>query len=347
MKEKSISKRERMMIMWKNKEVKYMSLAYVVIFFVVLCLCKSLLVALVSCGLCYGVSLFGFYRFFQKINKVNKVANQVIAHKNDTSFEIMFSSYEEGDIGILMDNFSEMVRILKESIEAQKKEKEFLKNLINDISHQLKTPLSSLVVFNDILMKDETDADIRKNMLLESEKQLNRIQWLIISMLKLARIEAGAIQFQKKEQFLYPTIAESVASLNDKIKQKGHTISVECDENIVLSHDKEWLQEALMNLIKNAIEYTKEQGIIQIQVQQNPLATVISVMDHGPGIKESEIGKIFTRFYRIPNEVNPNSVGLGLAITKSIIEGQGGRIRVESDNREGSSYTKFILTFFQ
>lgn len=333
--------------MWNNKEVKYMTMTYVVLFFVVLFFCKLPLIALLSCGLCYGVSLFWFSIFFKKIRKVNQVTNEVIAHRNDPSFEMTFSSYEEGELGILMDNFSEMVRILKESMEAQKKEKEFLKDLMNDIFHQLKTPLSSLVVFNDILMKEETDAKTRNQMLIESEKQLNRIQWLIISMLKLARIEAGAVQFQKKEQPLYPTIAETVASLNDKILQKEHIVSVECDKNIILFHDKEWLQEALINIIKNAVDYTKEQGNIKIQVVQNPLATIITILDDGPGIGESELGKIFTRFYRVQNEVNPNSVGLGLAITKSIVEGQGGRIRVESDTKEGESYTKFILTFFQ
>lgn len=333
--------------MWNNKEVKCMTLAYVVVFAVVLWFSKSLLTALLSCGLCYGVSLFCFSRIFKKLNKVNKAANQVITHRNDPSFEMSFSSYEEGDIGILMDNFSEMVRILKESIETQQKEKIFLKDLINDIFHQLKTPLSSLVVFHDILMKEETDRETSLKMLTESEKQLTRIQWLIISMLKLARIEAGAVQFQKEEQPLYPTIAEAVASLNDKIEQKGHVVLVECEENLLLLHDKEWLQEALINIIKNAIEYTKEQGKIKIQAEQNPLATVIKVTDNGPGIPESEIGKIFARFYRVQNEINPNSVGLGLAIAKSIVEGQGGRIRVESDTKEGSSYTRFILTFFR
>ena len=333
--------------MWNNKEVKYMTLAYVVVFAVVLWFSKSLLTALLSWGLCYGVSLFCFSRIFKKINKVNKVANQVITHRNDPSFEMSFSSYEEGDIGILMDNFSEMVRILKESIETQQKEKIFLKDLINDIFHQLKTPLSSLVVFHDILMKEEMDRETSLKMLTESEKQLTRIQWLIISMLKLARIEAGAVQFQKEEQPLYPTIAEAVASLNDKIEQKGHMVLIECEENLLLLHDKEWLQEALINIIKNAIEYTKEQGKIKIQAEQNPLATVIRVTDNGPGIPELEMGKIFTRFYRVQNEINPNSVGLGLAITKSIVEGQGGRIRVESDTKEGSSFTRFILTFFR
>ncbi|MBQ3513516.1 MAG: HAMP domain-containing histidine kinase [Lachnospiraceae bacterium] len=333
--------------MWNNKEVKYMTWAYVFVFAVVLWFSKSLLTALLSCGLCYGVSLFFFSRIFKKLNKVNKAANQVITHRNDPSFEMSFSSYEEGDIGILMDNFSEMVRILKESIETQQKEKIFLKDLINDIFHQLKTPLSSLVVFNDILMKEEMDRETSLKMLTESEKQLTRIQWLIISMLKLARIEAGAVQFQKEEQPLYPTIAEAVASLNDKIEQKGHMVLIECEENLLLLHDKEWLQEALINIIKNAIEYTKEQGKIKIQAEQNPLATVIRVTDNGPGIPESEMGKIFTRFYRVQNEINPNSVGLGLAITKSIVEGQGGRIRVESDTKEGSSFTRFILTFFR
>ena len=333
--------------MWNNKEVKYMTWAYVFVFAVVLWFSKSLLTALLSCGLCYGVSLFFFSRIFKKLNKVNKAANQVITHRNDPSFEMSFSSYEEGDIGILMDNFSEMVRILKESIETQQKEKIFLKDLINDIFHQLKTPLSSLVVFNDILMKEEMDRETSLKMLTESEKQLTRIQWLIISMLKLARIEAGAVQFQKEEQPLYPTIAEAVASLNDKIEQKGHMVLIECEENLLLLHDKEWLQEALINIIKNAIEYTKEQGKIKIQAEQNPLATVIRVTDNVPGIPESEMGKIFTRFYRVQNEINPNSVGLGLAITKSIVEGQGGRIRVESDTKEGSSFTRFILTFFR
>ena len=114
--------------MWNNKEVKYMTLAYLVVFAAVLWFSKSPVTAIISCGLCYGASLFFVSRIFKKINKVNKVANQVITHKNDPDFELSFSSYEEGDIGILMDNFSEMVRILKESIETQQNEKIFLKS---------------------------------------------------------------------------------------------------------------------------------------------------------------------------------------------------------------------------
>lgn len=332
--------------MWKNKEVKYMTYVYVFLLVCIVPFSKSPLLTLLAMGLCYGVALFFVSVIFRKINTINEAANDVIAHSKEPSFEGFCFSYEEGDIGILSDNFSEMVRILKESIELQQKEKIFLKDLINDISHQLKTPLSSLVVFHDILGKKELEEETKEQILGESEKQLTRMQWLIQSMLKLARIEAGAVEFQKKEQPLFPTIAGAVAALKDKAEQKSQVLEIVCQEDIVLSHDREWLQEALMNVIKNAVEYTGEGDRIRIEAEQNPLATIISVTDHGRGIPESKIDQIFTRFYRVQNEVNPNSVGLGLAITKSIVEGQGGRIRAESSTKEGSSFTRFVLTFY-
>nr|WP_255669755.1 HAMP domain-containing sensor histidine kinase [Coprococcus hominis (ex Arizal et al. 2022)] len=214
---------------------------------------------------------------------------------------------------------------------------------MSDISHQLKTPLASLTVFLDLLYDGRVpDVDKQKQMLLESKNQVSRMEWMVLSMLKLARIEAGAIQFEKHPCSLYAIVAQAKESVAYLTEKRGQQIDVQIDEKQMLVCDGDWLTEAIINLLKNASDYSGEQTTIHIWTEDNPMYTRIYVKDEGCGIAESELKNIFKRFYRINKEVNPNSVGIGLSLTKSIVEGVGGKISVRS---ELGCYTQFILTF--
>lgn len=251
--------------------------------------------------------------------------------------------YKEGTIGVLYSNFYKMVYALKDSRNREMEEKIFLREIISDISHQLKTPLASLNVFVDLLVEDKVEDEAkRKQMLREAQNQLNRMEWMVLSMLKLARIEAGAIQFERKETPLLPLLSEAVQGVEYLTKERNQGVTLDCPKDSMLFCDGDWLVEAVINLLKNASDYSGAGKPICLEVEQTNVFTRIYVKDEGPGIPEEEIPNIFKRFYRVHQEVNPNSVGIGLSLTKSIIEGMGGSIHVKSEVGE---YTWFMLTF--
>lgn len=257
--------------------------------------------------------------------------------------------YKQGVMGLLYTNYFKMVTALKESRQKEGREKEFLRDTISDISHQLKTPLASLKVFIDLLYEEKLKEESkRKEVLREAGKQLERMEWMVLAMLKLARIEAGSVRFERKwceaEQIL-KTAIESVDYLYAKRKQKIVIHWPEgVEEKVCLNCDGEWLTEGLINLLKNASDYSGEDTIVSVKVEENNLFTRIYIKDEGVGIPEEALPHIFKRFYRVDNKINPGSVGIGLSLAKSIVEGMGGKLVVKS---EVGKYTCFILTFMK
>lgn len=251
--------------------------------------------------------------------------------------------YKSGEVGMLYTNLYKLVLALKQSNRKEQEEKIFLRDVISDISHQLKTPLASLTVFFDLLCDGRVQEETkRQQMLLESRNQILRMEWMVLSMLKLARIEAGAIQFDMRSCDLSLLVAQAAEGVSYLTIERGQTLRIDVKLGIKLVCDGDWLVEAMINLLKNASDYSEMNTEISICAEKNPMYTRIYVKDQGIGISEQAQKHIFERFYRVNNEVNPNSVGIGLSLTKSIIEGMGGRISVRS---ELSSYTEFIITF--
>ena len=287
----------------------------------------------------YCISYHNLNQVYSEIENISEIMTDIMETGEDAPAE----EYKEGTIGILYTNFYKMVGALKESRNQELKEKIFLRDIISDISHQLKTPLSSLMVFVDLLLENRVeDPENRKQILLEAENQLNRMEWMVLSMLKLARIEAGAIQFEKREISLDTIILQATEGVQFLVQERKQKITIECEPEIILVCDGEWLTEAMINLLKNASDYSGEGKHIRVEVEQTNVYTRIYVKDEGVGIPEAELPNIFKRFYRVHQEVNPNSVGIGLALTKSIIEGMGGTIHV---NSEEGKYTWFVITF--
>lgn len=275
----------------------------------------------------------------RELRAIVDIMNQIL----EAPEQVPAEPYKQGELGELYTNLYKLVQALKESNRKEQQEKIFLRDIMSDISHQLKTPLASLTVFLDLLYDERVpDADKQKQMLLESKNQVSRMEWMVLSMLKLARIEAGAIQFEKQPCSLYAIVAQAKESVAYLTEKRGQHIDVQIDEKQMLVCDGDWLTEAIINLLKNASDYSGDQTTIHIWTEDNPMYTRIYVKDEGCGIAESELKNIFKRFYRINKEVNPNSVGIGLSLTKSIVEGMDGKISVRS---EVGSYTQFILTF--
>lgn len=301
--------------------------------------CDIILLFVLFLVVIYFITYKSLNQVYSEVENISEMMTEMMEDKDELTEE----QYMEGAVGVLYSNFYKLIGILKESQNREKNEKIFLRDIISDISHQLKTPLASLNVFVDLLLEDKVQDEVqRKKILREAENQLTRMEWMVLSMLKLARIEAGAIQFEKKKVPLQPLLMQAVEGVQFLVKNREQSLQVICDENVEMLCDGDWLTEAIINLLKNASDYSGEGKRIWIEVEDSNVYTRIYVKDEGVGISEQEIPNIFKRFYRVHQEVNPNSVGIGLSLTKSIIEGMGGSIRVRSQEGE---YTWFIITF--
>lgn len=278
---------------------------------------------------------------FKKVKEVYKASEALV----EGNFNVNFPENGEGDFYILGHEFNMMAKRLKESLFNLKNDKTQLKDILSDISHQLKTPLAALVMYNDIMIGEaEMEWQDRKNFLEKSLEQLNRMQWLVINLLKMARLEAGAVEFDIKSESLLVTVESALKPLMYKADEKKQNLILNVGKDIEFKHDAQWTAEAISNIVKNSIEHTEEGGTIEITSEETPLSIQISIKDNGEGISEQNINKIFQRFYKGENSTNPESIGIGLALSKKIIESQGGSIVV---NSEVGIETEFNITFLK
>lgn len=288
------------------------------------------------------VVILEYKNIFKKIKDISIASEKVI----EGDYSLVLPEDQEGDFSILANNFNLMSQTLKLSLHKLQEDKIFLKNIISDISHQLKTPLTSLFTINELLLtRKEMKEDIKIDFLQKSQSQLNRMEWLIINLLKIARLEAEAINFKKKNILAINCIDKALSSLKFKSHEKHQKITITGDvHNVHFYVDEQWTTEAILNIIKNCMEHTKEWGEIKINVLETPLFSRITIEDNGEGIDKKDLPHIFERFYKGSNSVKAESVGIGLALTKIIIENQGGSIWVTSEKGKGS---KFDITFLK
>lgn len=248
---------------------------------------------------------------------------------------------EEGELSILKNEIYKVTLMLSKQGELLKKEKMQLADAILDISHQLKTPLTSMRVMSDLLSNNDLDAEKRIEFTNNIEMQLDRMQWLLTSLLKLSKIDAGTVSFKKDRVAVSELIRKSTEPLLIPIEIKNQTLVIEGGSNVSFTGDLYWTTEALINIIKNCIEHTGEDGRISIFFDENPLFTEIKILDNGSGIEKEDLPYIFKRFYKGKN-AGEDSVGIGLAMAKTIVTSQNGDINVSSRKNEG---TCFIIKF--
>ncbi|ALB46746.1 sensor histidine kinase [Clostridium beijerinckii] len=250
---------------------------------------------------------------------------------------------EEGELSILKNEIYKVTLMLSKQGELLKKEKMQLADAISDISHQLKTPLTSMRVMSDLLSNNDLEAEKRIEFTNNIEMQLDRMQWLLTSLLKLSKIDAGTVSFKKDRVAVSELIRKSTEPLLIPIEIKNQTLVIEGGSNVSFIGDLYWTTEALINIIKNCIEHTGEDGRISIFFDENPLFTEIKILDNGSGIEKEDLPYIFKRFYKGKN-AGEDSVGIGLAMAKTIVTSQNGDINVSSRKNEG---TCFIIKFYK
>ncbi len=281
---------------------------------------------------------YGF--FYKRIRILTFAAKKVV----EGDYDININENREGDFSKLAISFNSMSEIVRNNLSELEREKQFLVDLLSDISHQLKTSLSSVILYNDIMSSKELPLEQRAAFLLNNQSQLQKMNWMIKNILKLAKLDAKAIEVVKEEQSLNETVQDAIDALEIKAFEGKVIIIFKEKEEINFKHDRLWLEEALINIVKNGIEHTQPGGTINIELIQNPLYTRITIEDTGKGISDEDLPNIFKRFYKSKTSRKSESIGIGLALSKSIVEAHSGMIEVQSKIHMGS---KFILTFIE
>lgn len=222
------------------------------------------------------------------------------------------------------------------------KEKLQLQELISDISHQVKTPMSNLKMINATLANHTVPKEKQQELLSAMYGQLEKLDFLMESMIKMSRLESGIIHLSKQNSSIYETIASALGGIYMNAENKQIRVRVNCPDTISIPHDKKWTTEALYNILDNAVKYTQAEGEIRIDVEQWELYTKIDISDTGKGIAEHHQGEIWKRFYREEDVHALAGIGIGLYLTRKIITLQGGYTKVTSVVGKGSTFSVFI-----
>lgn len=276
----------------------------------------------------------------KKINQITQYINEIKNRK----YDLNINENSEDELSNLKNELYKITIMLKEESEISRQDKEKIKMSVEDISHQLKTPLTSIMIMLDNLKDNPNmDEDTKQKFIFEISKQVDWINWLVISILKLSRLEADVVKFSNNKINVKKFIDEIIGNLEIPIEIKNQKISIEGDEDASFIGDYKWQQEAITNIIKNAIEHNKENGKITIKYEENVLFTKITIIDEGQGIAKEDLKHIFERFYKAQNS-SDNSVGIGLSLAKNIIKKNNGMINCKSEIGKG---TEFIVKYMK
>lgn len=292
----------------------------------------------------FGTVSLGIYLIYV-ITQEKKIAeiNEYIKQINNKNYILKIEENDNGELSKLRNELYKTTVLLKETAEISEKEKENLSTAIADISHQLKTPLTSIRIMLDNIQDDpDMEKEVREDFLIEISKQIDWISSLVVALLKIAKFDAGTIKMENNEINAKNLIDNIVSNLAILMELKNIEIITNVDEKATFIADYKWQQEALTNILKNAIEHSKHNSRIYITVENTNLFLKIIIKDEGSGIDKEDLKHIFQRFYKAKNS-SENSIGIGLPLAKAIIEQSNGYIKVETKYGEGTSFeVKYI-----
>lgn len=270
-----------------------------------------------SFGLLIVISMVFTWRRYRQIAQLSDYLQQVAS--GDFSLDIR--THQEGELGLLRTEIYKVVMRLSEQKAQMERERQALADAISNISHQLKTPITSMVVMTDLLRQEDLETEQRHQFTRSIHTQLQRIEWLVSSLLKLAKLDAGVIRFQRQQCLASTLVQTALEPIQIPLELKEIQVEVRGDTDAVLLCDRQWTVEALVNILKNCMEHTPEGGKIQVDLKNTSLYTQMVILDSGPGISRQDLPYIFNRFYRGKN-AGQGSVGIGLAMARSFLSGQ-------------------------
>ena len=284
-----------------------------------------------------------YFRYNYKRKNDIKDIIKYIEQINRRNYELEIDSISEDELSILKNEIYKTAVMLKEAALNSNKDKLNLKKSLEDISHQLKTPLTSILVLLDNLIDEpDMDSSIRNDFIIDIKRNVININFLVQALLKLSKFDANTVHFIKKENDLEMIVGEAIKNVSTLCDLRNINVKLNTLENAKVECDAKWQIEAITNIIKNAIEHSKDNSSIIINIDNNRVYSKIEVIDFGEGISKRDIKHIFERFYKGENATS-NSIGIGLALAKTIIKEDKGSIAVESNE----SNTKFTIKYFK
>lgn len=274
----------------------------------------------------------------KRTKKINKII-ELISKINKRNFDIDIEDYTEDELSILKQEVYKTSLMLRSEADNSLKDKLNLKDSLSDISHQLKTPLTSITIMIDnILDNEEMDTKTKRKFLISIKREIININFLVQNLLKLSKFDANVIKFDNEEVLIKDIIDEAIKKVSALSELKGVSIKVSGDKGSTIKCDFMWEVEALSNIIKNSIEHIEGEGFVEVNYTKNKVYSRILIRDNGVGINEDDLPYIFDRFYKGKNS-SKDSVGIGLALSKSIIEKDNGSISVKSTPKIGTIFT--------
>ncbi len=290
------------------------------------------------------VAVFAVYAFTIKkhMRFILIQLSEVISALIDGRENEVFSVLNDDLLSKLQAQVTKLSGILAAQNSRLKTERDEIKSLISDISHQLKTPLTNLRVYFDLLQDIDLAPAQREEFMQNMQGQLEKLSFLMDSMIKMSRLESGIIQLNQQMGSLNQTSLTAIRQVYQKAQAKNIPISFAANQDIQLQHDHNWTVEAIFNLLDNAVKYTPGGGCINVSLGKYELFARLDITDTGSGLDEEEINQVFKRFYRGENARDQEGVGIGLYLSRNIIEKQGGYIKVRSKKGEGSTFSLFL-----
>ena len=340
------------MKIFANKEIKKLFLSVSVIWVVSLLLIQgflwlryqqfSLFLLLVS--VLAGTSILAVCcSYFRKQNQIMEQAVSQINAYLDGNRNARIECDYEGELYRLFHSVNSLAAVLNAHADNELREKEFLKNTISDISHQLKTPLAALNIYNGLLQDEDIEVSSVKEFADLSEQELDRIETLVQSLLKITRLDAGAIVLEKNAENVADMMRDIELHFAYRARQEKKEIILSGSDHLSLFCDRDWLNEAIDNIVKNAFDHTESGATIRVAWKELPSGVQIVIKDNGCGIHPEDIHHIFKRFYRSRFSKDKQGIGLGLPLAKAIVEAHNGTIEVDSELGIGTTFTMNFL----
>lgn len=325
--------------MWRNREVQIFIgiVTGLFILAVIVTAQISSLAAIVVAGIGFLILLVCILYSAWRYRALAKLAEDV-KRINSGDYTLDLRDHKEGELSALKSDIAKMASNLTSKQAKTELDRQDLSKAIADISHQIKTPLTSLMMLTEFMADEALESEQRTSFFDSSMMQLERLHWLVQALLKLAKLDAGTVEFKKENVFVGEVLSSAMASLLVPIDALEIQIRQFGNKEIYLTCDFNWTVEAVTNVLKNAIEHSPKGAAIDISYEDNPLFTEISIKDFGAGIPKEELAYIFQRFYK-GKESSESSVGIGLNLANSIVTLQNGSIDVKSSKGSGTTFT--------
>ena len=283
------------------------------------------------------IQLISTYSRYKTITRLSENINKILHGDNTIEIE----NYSEGELGILHSEIYKMTIRLREQQQKLINDKVFLADSIADISHQIRTPLTSINLMVELLSDPDITVEKRMKLIRDLKGMLNRIDWLIVALLKMSKLDAGTVNFNQETLTMKELMNKACSPLLVPIELRGQKLNIKAEGTF--TGDISWTCEAVGNIVKNCMEHTPEGGTLEITATENPIYSEIIITDSGCGISKDDLPHIFERFYK-GDKSNDKSFGIGLALARMIITNQNGTVKAENRKEKGA---KFTIRFYK